>query len=47
MIKAGLEDALAYAQGRADKSKYKIHEPVRIGVKAIRKRKAVEQAKVE
>jgi putative transcriptional regulator len=36
MIKAGLEDALAHAKGRADKSKYKIHVPTEIDVKKIR-----------
>jgi putative transcriptional regulator len=36
MIKAGLEDALAHAKGRADKSKYKVHVPAQVDVKKIR-----------
>jgi putative transcriptional regulator len=43
MIKAGLEDALARAQGRADKSKYRIHVPAKIDVKAIRKQMGMSQ----
>lgn len=35
-MKAGLEEALAYAQGTADESKYRVHVPAQINVKAIR-----------
>lgn len=35
-IKAGLEDALAYAKGAADLSQYKVHIPEDLDVKAIR-----------
>ena len=38
MIKAGMEDAIAFAEGRADKSKYKIHVPSQVDVKAIRRK---------
>jgi putative transcriptional regulator len=35
-IRRGLEEALAYAEGTADLSLYKVHIPVQIDVKAIR-----------
>jgi len=35
-IRHGLEDALAYARGEADESKYRVHVPQRIDVRAIR-----------
>ncbi|MGD0192569.1 MAG: transcriptional regulator [Rhizomicrobium sp.] len=36
-IRAGLEDAVAYARGTADLSQYKVHIPEDLDVKAIRK----------
>jgi putative transcriptional regulator len=35
-IRRGLEQALAYARGEADDSKYRVHVPYRIDVRAIR-----------
>ncbi|HXQ51077.1 MAG TPA: helix-turn-helix domain-containing protein [Stellaceae bacterium] len=35
-IRRGLEEALAYARGEAEKSKYRVHVPRRIDVRAIR-----------
>jgi putative transcriptional regulator len=35
-IRRGLEEALAYARGEADKSTYRVHVPKRIDVRAIR-----------
>ncbi len=35
-IKKGLEEALAYANGTADMSRYKVHIPEDLDVKAIR-----------
>jgi len=35
-IRRGLEEALAYARGEADDSKYRVHVPHRIDVRAIR-----------
>jgi putative transcriptional regulator len=35
-IRRGLEEALAYANGKADKSKYRVHVPQRLDVRAIR-----------
>ena len=35
-IRRGLEEALAYAEGRADGRRYDIHVPADIDVKAIR-----------
>jgi putative transcriptional regulator len=35
-IKKGLEEALAYANGTADPSRYKVHIPEDLDVKAIR-----------
>jgi putative transcriptional regulator len=37
-IRRGLEEALAYAEGTADKSAYRVHVPKKIDVKAIRAR---------
>jgi putative transcriptional regulator len=42
-IKAGLADAIAYAEGKADKSKYNIHVPVEVDVKAIRTKLGLSQ----
>jgi putative transcriptional regulator len=36
-IKRGLEEAIAYARGEADLSKYRVHVPKDIDVRAIRK----------
>lgn len=35
-IRRGLQEAVAYAQGNADKSGYRVHIPEQIDVKAIR-----------
>ena len=35
-IRRGLEEAVAYAGGRADPSAYRVHVPERIDVRAIR-----------
>ena len=35
-IRRGLEEALAYARGEANKSKYRVHIPRRVDVRAIR-----------
>ena len=35
-IRRGLEEALAYAKGKADKGQYRVHVPKRIDVRAIR-----------
>lgn len=35
-IRRGLEEALAYAEGKADASAYRVHIPESIDVKAIR-----------
>ena len=35
-IRRGLQDAVAYAKGGADKNAYRVHVPERIDVKAIR-----------
>ena len=37
-IRRGLEEAVAYAEGKADASACRIHVPARIDVKAIRTR---------
>lgn len=37
-IKRGLEEALAYARSEADKSRYRVHVPQAIDVRAIRTR---------
>jgi putative transcriptional regulator len=43
-IKAGLEDALAYAKGEADESQYVVHIPPTIDVHGIRKKLGLTQA---
>jgi putative transcriptional regulator len=43
MIKAGMDDAIAFAEGRADKSKYGIHVPSQVDVKAIRRKLKMSQ----
>ncbi|MGL6161049.1 helix-turn-helix domain-containing protein [Microbulbifer sp.] len=43
-IKAGLEDAIAFAQGEADSDRYKIHVPAEIDVCKIRKALGLTQA---
>jgi putative transcriptional regulator len=42
-IRRGLEEALAYAEGTADLSRYGIHVPADIDVKAIRTRLSMTQ----
>ena len=42
-IRRGLEEALAYAEGKADASRYGVHIPVDIDVKAIRAMLAMTQ----
>src|ERR1700761_7569938 len=37
-IRRGLQEAVAYAEGKADASAYRIHVPEKIDVKAIRTR---------
>jgi putative transcriptional regulator len=37
-IRRGLEEAVAYAEDKADKSDYRVHVPEKIDVKAIRTR---------
>ncbi len=37
-IRRGLKEAVAYAEGKADESAYRIHVPKKIDVKAIRTR---------
>ena len=37
-IRRGLAEAVTYAEGRADKSLYKVHIPLKLDVKAIRNR---------
>ena len=37
-IRRGLKDAVAYAEGKADKRAYRIHVPAKTDVKAIRTR---------
>ena len=36
-IRRGLREAVAYAEGNADESVYRVHVPAKIDVKAIRK----------
>lgn len=44
-IAAGLESAIAYADGRADPSEYRVHHvPTEVDVKAIRERRGMTQA---
>jgi putative transcriptional regulator len=42
-IKRGLQEAIAYADGTADKSAYAVHVPANIDVKAIRAALAMSQ----
>lgn len=42
-IKAGLDEAKAYLDGSADKSRYGIHVPSRVNVKRIRTRLGLSQ----
>lgn len=42
-IRRGLEEALAYARGEADESRYRVHVPARIDVRAIRTRLGLTQ----
>jgi putative transcriptional regulator len=42
-IKAGLDEAKAYLDGSADKSRYGIHVPRRVNVKRIRTRLGLSQ----
>jgi putative transcriptional regulator len=42
-IKAGLDDARAYLEGTADKSRYGIHVPNRVNVKKIRRHLGLSQ----
>ncbi len=35
-IRCGLREAVAYAEGKADESDYRVHVPAKIDVKAIR-----------
>ena len=35
-IRRGLREAVAYAEGKADESAYRVHVPAKIDVKAIR-----------
>ena len=35
-IRRGLEEAVSFAEGRADKAKYRVHAPANVDVKAIR-----------
>lgn len=42
-IKAGLEDALAIAEGRAEPGSFRVHIPAAVDVKAIRKQLGLTQ----
>ncbi len=42
-IRRGLLDAIAYAEGTADKDAYSVHVPAQVDVKAIRTRLAMTQ----
>ena len=35
-IRRGLEEAVSFAEGRAEKAKYRVHVPAKVNVKAIR-----------
>ena len=39
-IRRGLQEAVAYSKGEADKNTYRVHVPERIDVKAIRTKPA-------
>ena len=43
-IMDGLADVLAIEEGRADPATYRVHAPVKVDVKAIRKRQGLTQA---
>jgi putative transcriptional regulator len=43
-IERGLEEALAYSRGEADESRYRVHVPERIDVRAIRTKLGMTQA---
>ena len=43
-IAAGLDDAVVWAKGRADRGRYGVHVPQEIEVKAIRARLGLSQA---
>ena len=43
-IRRGLEEALAYGKGEADKSGYRVHVPQHIDVRAIRSKLGMTQA---
>ena len=43
-IAAGLEDAIALAEGTADRDAFNLHIPESVDVKAIRKRRRMSQA---
>lgn len=43
-IEAGLEDAIAIAQGEADRKTYRVHVPQTVDVKAVRRRLGLTQA---
>ena len=36
-IRRGLQEAVAYAKGKADKNAYRVHLPEQIDMKAVRK----------
>jgi putative transcriptional regulator len=42
-MKRGLEEALAFARGEGDLSQYRVHIPVELDVKAIRKKTGLTQ----
>lgn len=42
-IRRGLEQAVAYAEGRAEEGDYRVHIPERVDVKAIRAKLAMTQ----
>jgi putative transcriptional regulator len=42
-IRRGLEQAVAYSKGDADDSKYRVHVPANINVRAIRKKLGMTQ----
>ena len=42
-IKAGLEEARAYLEGTADKSRYRVHVPRKVDVREIRTRLGLSQ----
>jgi putative transcriptional regulator len=43
-IAAGLNDAIALAEGRADAARYRVHVPAQVDVRAIRRRLKLTQA---